>query len=57
MERKDYYKISVSPTITDDTKAGLIVDAEFIKEFGGQFIKGIYYSEPKKEEIVNDKSN
>ena len=56
MAKKDGY-VHVTATITDDTQAGLIVDAEFVKEFGGQFIKGIYYPDLKQQEIVNDKSN
>jgi hypothetical protein len=46
--------LHVTATITDDTEAGLIVDAEFIREFGGQFINGEYFPDPKKEEILND---
>jgi len=46
--------VHVTATITDDTEAGLIIDAEFIREFGGQFISGEYFPDPKKEEILND---
>jgi len=55
MAKKDGY-IHVTASSSDDTEAGLIVDAEFIKEFGGKFIKGIYYPDLKEKEILNDKS-
>jgi len=46
--------INIIATSSDDTEAGLIVDAEFIKEFGGKFINGEYFPDPKKEEILDD---
>jgi len=49
MDKKDYKAITVIPTPTDDTQAGLIVDAEFIKEFGGEFINGEYFPPEKKD--------
>jgi hypothetical protein len=48
MDKKDYKAITVIPTPCDDTQAGLIVSAEFIKEFGGEFINGEYF--PPKED-------
>jgi hypothetical protein len=44
MNKKDYSLITVTASPTDDLQAGLSVDAEFVKEFGGGFIDGEYFS-------------
>jgi len=49
MNKKDYSLITVVASPTDDTQAGLLVDAEFVKKFGGKFINGEYFSSPNQQ--------
>jgi hypothetical protein len=51
MAKKDYRAITVMASPVDESVMIALVDADFIAEYGGQFINGEYYP-PLKNDVL-----